>query len=477
MESYNDLCAKLDVWTKSPESRDTLGHEIFCGYDSLPISIFRGALLSNAASADLQLRLGQVLNLIETCFDAGLFREQACGIIHSCIAADSSLDPVERSEAFVKAAKRFDSAMPGLPSVCPEGQVDIPDEWQREQIEGLATANPVLLGAGVATIELIQRLTNPDIAPNKARTATTPVLFRLGDSTDAEGFVGLLQVELVTDGVVGITPDLSILGANVIHSAGRDNADSLHESVSQIWKMAELVGCRARWSIRPFESVENKTQKPLDLLYLEGRSMEAALLVALWAANGGIPSDDYQSDTAFEMEPKIAVTAVVTDNKRTEPGSFEIDAVYGVDSKLRAAEKQQLQTVVLADRRANDADDSIDAYRNETNAAFSNYQAIESRNNKIQMQSAAAGNSEQLYSLTVLRKSTAREVFDSLLVTNRHLADWQKAGRYNWLSRWAPRTADSRGARAPDDDAWGPDDDNGESSAVAATETQPTDGE
>lgn len=460
MDTFSGLVAKIENWSKKRHTLSEFDGVHFCGYDSLPIRLFEIAAAERIPHALLVTELKQVVKLLEPLSKNKILFQQATGITHACIAACHQLEESEREKAFHKAVECIAEAMPDLPASQQDKRADA-DEWERTLLDRCLQSTPKNLGAAVAVIDLIRRLGKPDFRPDNDHTVETPVLFRIGREEFAEGFVGILRVELLEDGIVGITPDLAVLGANVIHTPGNSDLHNLHKSVIRIWELAGLKNCRARWSVRPFQSDDEKNPRALKLEYLDGRSMEAALLVALWAANGGIPGDDYQSKTAFRMEPKVAVSGMVTSVKRAEPGSFEIDAVDGVRSKLVASEKLNLDAVVLAAHRTGSGEYSAAAKdREEVNSVFNEREIRERQNAERQRERGAVGNTEQLYSLTVTRLETARQVFDALLVTNRWLDNWQKQTRYNWLKRWEARSEGNPGARAPGDDERGPDDDN-----------------
>ena len=116
--------------------------------------------------------------------------------------------------------------------------------------------------------------------------------------------------------------------------------------------------------------------------------------------------------------------------------------------------------MLAAPRTGAGSNDAEDNDRAEVNSVSNEREKLERQVAKRQKEHAAAGNTNQLVSLSVTRLTTARQVFDALLVTNRWLDNWQKQTRYNWLKRWEARSAGNPGARAPGDDEWGPDEKN-----------------
>ncbi len=444
----------------------------FCGCDNKSVQVYRSAIQQGKTYEDARSDLQNILTSIRNAASGGedqLVWKQAEGITQALLAEIAKVcgQNPDCVRSFQEAVECIEEVMPGLVATVADIN-SVTDEWDRNQLSNFS-GGPPKLGAAVTVLDFMRRMRGirddgHDFVAD--HTVETPVLFRVGSSQTSPGFVGILRVELIRDGISAITPDLSTFGACTIHSTDASNVDSLHESVLRMWKLAGLEECRARWSIRPFQAGADKTETPLSKRQLAGRSMEAAMLSALWAANGGIPGDDYRSDKAFAMEPKVAVTGVVTDRRDPEPGSFEIDAVYGILSKLKEAKNLRLESVVLADKPKHGGDDAMRKFRQDAEDAYEEHVENERRRLKNVARQSRLDNTDQLFDLSIVRVGTAREVFDSLLVTNRWLAKWQAETRENWLKRWECRPKDANGnfvhggARAPGDDAPGPDDKN-----------------
>ena len=369
------------------------------------------------------------------------FAAQLTAIVLTCINANSARLPVNSWQTVVHCLK---SAFPKL-----AGSITIVDQAKLPEVFRQTLRNLDVCSWSMMAADLLQSLRPAnDAVLTPVGQAETPVLFRHGN--DASVFI--LSVKLFADGTEGIVPELRSLGSIVLE-------DNLCTSSLEIWRKSGLSGKRAVWSLRPYSFGADKTGDAIRLSTLGGHSMEAALLAALWAANGGIPGDDeFQSALSLEMEKRIAVTASVTSELGEAAGTFNVDAVEFTDLKLRAARAAELDAVLLCPPER-ETDPNVSKVTGELKKEADQKQ-LELVSGSEEQRSEA-----MLYpGLNVIRVNTAREVFDSLLVRNRWLAKWQDVTRENWLVRWEDGTA-----RAPNDkEPPGPDNQNPRTTPDAA---------
>ena len=369
------------------------------------------------------------------------------------------------TEYFAEAIDKMAQVLPGL-SATPLGNFPGYTDWEWQRLEQYASDGQKL-AASVCLLDFMRELeglSTDNTEYSEEHTVETPVLFTDGAPAYPSGFAGILKIELIRDGISCITPDLAAFGACRLHD---ESGHSLHESVLKMFKLSGLSGVRARWGVRPHDFMADSTSM-WPRRQLNGRSLEAAMLSALWAANGGIPGDTYQAPAAWAMEPGIAVTGMVTEVKEDDqPGAFLIDAVRGVPEKLRAAQAARLYSVILAappKKPSTGVDEKQETWRREVDEAENQYRERERIRFVAAAQSASSQREGTVFDGSIVRVSTAREVFDSLLVTNRWLAGMQAKARENWLKNWECRPRDDQGnfihggARALGDAAAGPDD-------------------
>lgn len=360
------------------------------------------------------------------------FAAQLTAIVLTCVNGNSARLPVSSWQAVVHCLK---SAFPKL-----AGSITIVDQAKLPEVFRQTLRNLEVCPWSMMAADLLQSLRPAnDAVLTPVGQAETPVLFRHGN--DASVFI--LTVQLFADGTEGIVPELRSLGSIALE-------DNLCTSTLEIWRKSGLSGKRAVWSLRPYSLGADKVGDSIRLSKLGGHSMEAALLAALWAANGGIPGDEeFQSIVPLEMEKRIAVTASVTAERGEPAGTFNVDSVEFTDLKLRAARAAELDSVLLCPPER-DTDPDVSKVTGELKKEADQKQQALVSGSEVQRSEA------MLYpGLNVIRVNTARAVFDLLLVRNRWLAKWQDVTRDNWLVRWEDGTA-----RAPNDNAPGLDNKN-----------------
>jgi hypothetical protein len=381
------------------------------------------------------------------------FADQTTAIVMCCLCcstADSTFPKLE--EAISQIVTCLKSAFPKLSNAIgkTESEETLPQLY-REDLKNAERSAWLVLAA-----DLLQEIRDAnDSVLQPVGFAETPVLI----AHDGIASVFMLRVELFEDGIVGIFPRLSSFGSILLD-------DDLCESTVRVWKASRVVGKRIVWSLNPYTvSESDKVGGCIRLTRVGGRSMEAAMLAAIWAANGGIPGDtEFQMPSSCRMERSIAVTASIQPDDSKADGRFLLSRVEYTDVKLRAARKEELYGVLISS-----PEEGAKAKQDEeTQKVVKELEdEVAERQKYIVSGSPEARKAAIDYpGLVVAQISTAREVFDSLLVTNRWLAKWQADTRENWLKRWECRPKDANGnfvhggARAPRDDAPGPDDMN-----------------
>ncbi len=181
------------------------------------------------------------------------------------------------------------------------------------------------------------------LPPTLKGTSRTPVLFAQlhGD----QGVVGRLTVELF-EGQGPLIPDPLSLGLTLL-SRGEDG---FHDALQRAWWQSGLSrrGLHARWRIGPYRDVQPDA---LAVPMFQGRSLEAAVCCALWAAYGGLP-DQPQQD-AVELDDHGVVTAMfegaeVSDSPQVIPlRDAVLHGVEGLPTKLRYVERSNIDLLVV----------------------------------------------------------------------------------------------------------------------------------
>ncbi len=326
-----------------------------------------------------------------------------------------SRDRVLDHSEFDRAVDSFDRASPNI-SFSLGGRPLPADSPLAEQLE----ANEKDTGGFWIAWDLLDRLLGASDQTRKIRQAQTPVLLT---NPAKVGDVALLTVELIYDGNSGFCPDPLEMGLLCL-MAGDQRHRNIQRSMQEVWKRAGLNrGIRGRWRVTAYGRAETEKQpRTLGYQCLEGRSLEAATLAAIWAAHGGIP-DEISSGDASEslaMERTVAISACLSDEQSAMLSGLRLETVDDVETKLDAAKAEKLDTVLLAEK--------------------------------------------PIYTgLIVEPVETMGQAFDWLLIQNRIIRDHQKHVRQKWLLQWRAGTG-----RAPWDD--GPDPRDEESRADQAAE-------
>ncbi len=143
----------------------------------------------------------------------------------------------------------------------------------------------------------------------------------------------LLRVELLRGQGEGLYPDLLSLGLTAL-------ADDFRKSLTRVWESSGLAnqGFRGRWRILRYPPANI----PAAFALLSGRSMEAAMCCALWAAAARAPGELREP---LSLDFQAAVSA------RLDGGTGKamcLGEVHGIPAKLRAARQTELAMVLLA---------------------------------------------------------------------------------------------------------------------------------
>lgn len=169
-----------------------------------------------------------------------------------------------------------------------------------------------------------------ELQPALVGAGVTPVLF--ADLDGRVGKIGKLTVELFS-GAGPLIPDPFSLGLTLL-SRGEHG---FHEALQRAWWRSGLSAqdLHARWRIEPYQPTD---QDALAMPVLHGRSVEAGVCCALWAAYGGIPNRDDDRRTLVELDDHAVVTAMFAGAKEND---FETAAAPPnvADAKLEKVKK------------------------------------------------------------------------------------------------------------------------------------------
>jgi hypothetical protein len=314
------------------------------------------------------------------------------------------------------------------------------------------------------------------------RTVRTPVL--CADDGDDGGLRMVLTVSLKPCPVQAFIPDYRYFGLTELKRSKPDFC--LLHSAQRCWKAAGVNGYLGVWRLEHGtigEENDGKGSTVVDtsnlnqngaktVTHLYGRSFEAAFVCCLRAAAGNAYDDKLSEITSGDeytqrvnaharrellqvdpLSPTTAISAMLGefDHDQTDIKDIPLVAVGGVPQKLCEARGTEITQVVFASNQW--TDESV---------------ALLDGKSRLDYEKSLLGD-QQPENRSVLQWSTAGtigEALDALLVRSRWLKAWQRDVRENWLKRWECRPKDANGnfvhggARAPRDDAPGPDDMN-----------------
>ena len=242
----------------------------------------------------------------------------------ACQWAGSSDRVLDHAE-FERAVASFDRAWPNI-SFSLGGQPLPADSPLAEPLE----ANEKGIGGFWIAWDLLDRLLGASDPTSKIRQAQTPVLLT---NPAKVGDVALLTVELIYDGNSGFCPDPLEMGLLCL-MAGDERHRNIQRSMQDVWKRAGLNrGIRGRWRVTAYERTETEShRRPLGYQCLEGRSLEAAALAAIWAAHGGIPDQISPGDPSesLPMERSVAISACLSDEQSATLSGIRLEKVDDV---------------------------------------------------------------------------------------------------------------------------------------------------
>ncbi|MCY2996052.1 MAG: SUMF1/EgtB/PvdO family nonheme iron enzyme [Planctomycetota bacterium] len=293
------------------------------------------------------------------------------------------------------------------------------------------------------TWDVLQRLvpvsTGQAAGAGSVRSATTPVL--VAPPWSRRGFVMWLTVELLPDCRGGFDPDPLSLGLTAVQdeptagafnppadqervSGNQDRCDLLH-IMRRVWAVSAVGDrFRGRWGITcqcPVADSPFSHLPPVFVRRLEGRSVEAAALAAIWAASGTVPYDTpFAAGRPLPLMLDVAVTACLDHSAAERPSDMALRPVKSIGPKLVGAREAGLDTVLLAE------DEEPSAAEDQPRAAD---------------RPTAAGHQPSA-SVHVVRIKTIREALDRMLVTNRFLNKWQEQQQRIWRDQWESGTAE-----------------------------------
>lgn len=280
--------------------------------------------------------------------------------------------------------------------------------------------------------------------------AATPVLG--AESGGGGGMRMMLTVTLFPSELEGFVPDLRYFGlTELTHD---DPKYCLWNSTRKCWDAAGIKGYRGVWRM---EHVNTSSDGDLHIPpHIYGPSFEAAFVCCLRAAVGNAyAEEEFDGELGSEdLSPTVAITASLGEFEtgKTDLIDIPLIPVAGVPQKLCEARGSTITQVVFAE----------DQWTEKAIAGLDDESREDREKAKVTTQKPE-DQSKLLWS-TVANVGAALDV---LLERNRWLRAWQTVTRDNWLERWEKGTA-----RAPGDEAPGPDEKNlptGEQTAVAET--------
>lgn len=172
----------------------------------------------------------------------------------------------------------------------------------------------------------------------------TPILLSNEKDQSKIGMIMWLTVEVFRDGLTGFIPDLMTLGFTAIHEN-----DSFLNAMDQAWNCSGLggLGFSGRWRITNMPTRECSAsvheRETHYLRNLQGKSAQAAALVAILAASGLVYSkpaaEEAKSDLPpSNLNPAFPITATIdsTTMSGSDPRTIQLGGVLAINDKLAA---------------------------------------------------------------------------------------------------------------------------------------------